>query len=101
MNKGASGGVARSGEENMPWMLWVADLGECVNHGALPVRLEYNVDINSSASGWVAQSLPVGWYGVPGVFDVHVIPRYDWCHECGERHWCEEEKCREPDESHK
>ena len=58
MNKGASGGVARSGEESMPWMLWVADLGECVNHGALLVRLECNVDIDSGSGGWVAQSLP-------------------------------------------
>ena len=56
----------RSGEENMPWMLLVADLREGVNHGALLVRLEYNVDINSGASGSVTQSLPVGWNGMPG-----------------------------------
>ena len=84
----------------MPWMLWFADHGESVNHGALPVRLECNVNINSGASEWVAQSLPVGWDGMPGVFDLHIIPRYDWRRKCDEGYCSEEEECREPYESH-
>ena len=84
----------------MPRMLWVADLGKGINHGALPVRLECNVNVNSGASGWMAQTLPVGWNVMPGVLDLYDIPMYDWRREGVEEPWSEEEWCREPDESH-
>ena len=57
--------------EDVPCMLRVADLGDGVNQGILPVRLEYNMEVNSGASGWVAQSFPVYWNGMPGVLDLH------------------------------
>ena len=68
-------------------MLRIADLRKSVNHGALPVRLECNVDVDSGASGWVTQILPVGWNGWPGVLDPHIVPRNDWRREGGEGHW--------------
>ena len=58
-------------------MLRIADLRKGVNHGALPVRLECNVDFDGGASGWVAQILPVGRNGMPAVLDLHVVPRND------------------------
>ena len=31
-------------------------------------------------------SLPTDWNGMPGVLDLHVVPRYDGRHEVGEGH---------------
>ena len=56
-------------------MLRITDLGDGVNQGTLQVRLEYNMEIDSGASGWVAQSLPVKWNDGPGVLGLHVAPR--------------------------
>ncbi len=61
----------------MPWMPVVADLVEGVNQGALLVGLECNVEVDGGAGGRLAQTLPVGWNGTPGVFHLYVIPRYE------------------------
>ena len=71
-------------KEDVPWVTWAADLVESISQGALPVRFEGNVEVESSANGWVAQTLPVDWNGLPGVHNPHVIPRFDWCCEAGE-----------------
>ena len=81
-------------------MLRVSDLGDGVNQGGLSVRLEYDVEINSSASGWVAQSLPVDWNGMPGMLDLHVLPRYNGRHEVGGGHCGEEVEHKELDVLH-
>ena len=81
-------------------MLRVTDLGDGVNQGILPVRLEYNMEVDSGSSGWVAQSLPVDWNGMPGVLDLHVVPRYDSRREVGEGYRSEEEEHREPEVWH-
>ena len=52
----------------------VANLGDGVNQGALPFGHECNVERDRGAGGWVAQTLPVDWKGVPGVLGLHVIP---------------------------
>ena len=78
-------------------MLRVTDLGEGVNQGGLPFRLEYNMEVNSGASGWVAQSLPVDWNGIPGMLDLHVVPRYDGRHEVGKGLCSEEVEHKEPE----
>ena len=80
----------------MPWVHGVADLGEGVNHGALPVRLECNVNVDSGASGWVAQILPINWDVIPAMLGLNVVPRHDWRHEGGSRHFNEEQECKEP-----
>ena len=66
-------------------MLGVADLVESINQCALLVWLESNVDVDSSASGWVAKTLPVDRDDMPGVLDLHVIPRYDGSGKVGEK----------------
>ena len=65
-------------------MLWVPDLGDGINQGTLLVRLEYNVEVDSGASGWVTQSFPVDWNVIPGVLSLRVVPRNDGCREIGE-----------------
>ena len=77
-------------------MLWVANLGDGVSQGTLPVWLEYNVEVDSGVSRWVAQSLPVGRNVMPGVLDLHVVPRHDWRREIGEGHCGDEEEHKEP-----
>ena len=52
----------------------VANLGEGLNQGAPPFGLKCNVEPDRGAGGWVAQTLPVFWDGIPGVLDLHVIP---------------------------
>ena len=79
-------------------MLRITNLGDGVNQGTLPFRLEYNVEVDSGAGGWVAQNLPVDWNGIPSVLDLHVVPRYDWRREVGGGHCSdsEEEEHKEP-----
>ena len=81
-------------------MVRVADLRDGVNQGTLSIRLEYNVEVHSGASGWVAQTLPVDWNVMPGVPDLHVVPRYDERRDVGEGHRGEEEEHREPEVWH-
>ena len=81
-------------------MLRVADLGDGVSQGTLPVRLDYNVEVDSGAGGWVAQSLPIDWNVMPGVLDLHVVPRYNGCREAGEEHYGEKEEKKEPEMCH-
>ena len=83
MNKGANGGMAR--REDVPWMPRVADLGEGVNQGALSIGLKCKVEVvNHCPGGCVSQTLPVGWNGIPGVLDLHIIPMYGSRCEVGE-----------------
>jgi hypothetical protein len=70
----------------------VADLGDGVNQGTLPFGPECNVEVDPGAGGWVAQTLPVDWNGMPGVLDLHVIPRFEGRREVGEEHGGEEEE---------
>ena len=70
----------------MPWMPRVADLGDSVDQSALPFGPECNVQGDSGAGGWVAQTLPVDWDGIPGLLDLHVIPRFEGRREAGEEH---------------
>ena len=81
-------------------MIRVADLGDGVNQGSLLVRLEYNVEVDSRASGWVTQSLPVDWDVMPGVLDLHIIPRYDGRRGIGEGNCSEEQERKEPEVGH-
>ena len=81
-------------------MLRVTDLGDCLNQGTLPARLEYNIEIDSGARGWVAQSLPVDWNIMPRVLDLHVIPRYDDRRDVGEGKCGEEEDYNGPEVWH-
>ena len=81
-------------------MFRVTYLGDSVEQGTLPVRLEYNMEVGSGASGWVAQSLPVEWNVVPGVHYLHVVPRCDGRCEVGEGHYCEEEDHKDPEVLH-
>ena len=55
-------------------MLRVADLGQGINQGNFLFKLECNVECDQGAGRWVALILPVDWEGIPGVFDLHVIP---------------------------
>ena len=80
-------------------MVRVTDLDDGVSQGTLPVRLEYNVEVDSGASGWVAQSFPVGWNVTPCVPDFHVIPRYDGGRNC-EWHCSNDEEYKEPEMWH-
>ena len=82
-------------------MLGITDLGDGVSQGILPARLEYNMEVDSGASGWVAQILPVYWNGTLGVLDLHVVPRYDGRREVGEGHCGEEEEHKGPEVLHK
>ena len=81
-------------------MLGITDFGDCLNQGTLPVRLEYNMEIDSGAIGWVAQSFPVDRNVMPGVLDLHVIPRYDGRRDLGEGHRGEEEEHKDPEVLH-
>jgi hypothetical protein len=74
----------------------VADLGDGVNKGVLPFGPECNVQVDPATGGWVAQTLPVDWNGIPGVLDLYVIPRFEGCREVGEEHGGEEEEHRVP-----
>ena len=64
----------------------VADLGKGVNQGSLPVWLQCNVEVDYRPGGCVSQTLPVGWNGIPGVLDPHLIPMYGGRLEVGEYH---------------
>ena len=77
-------------------MLRAADLRDGVNQGTFPVRLEYNMQVYSGTSRWVTQSLPVDWDGMPGVLDLHVVPRRDGLRKVGEGHCGEKEEHKEP-----
>ena len=57
-------------------MARVTDRGEGVSQRTLLVGLEYNMEVDSGASGWVAQSLPVKRDVIPCVLNLHVVPRY-------------------------
>ena len=59
-----------------------ADFVYGVNQGVLIAGLECNVEINRGASGRETTALPVGWDGIPGVLDTHVIPM--WRYRCRE-----------------
>ena len=78
----------------------VTDLGDSVNQGSLPVRPEYNDKVDSGASGWVAQSLPVDWNVMPAVLDLHVTPRYDGRGDVDEGNCGEEENHKEQEVLH-
>jgi len=52
-----------------------ADLVKRVDQGVLTLGLERNVKVDCGARRRAAQALPVLRDGVPGVLDVHVIPR--------------------------
>ena len=45
----------------------------------------------------MAESLPVDWNVMPGVFDLHVASRYDGRHEIVEGHCGEEAEHNEPE----
>ena len=77
-------------------MIRVADLGDGLSQGTLSFWLEYNVEVDSVVSRWVAQSLPVGWNVMPGVLYLHVLPRHDGRREIGEGHCGDEEEHKEP-----
>ena len=72
-------------------MLRIANLGDSIYQSTFLFRLEHNMEVDSGASGWVAQSLPVDWDGMPGMLDLHVVPRYNGRREIGEGYWAEEE----------
>ena len=72
-------------------MLRIADLGDSVYQSTFLFRLEYNMEVDSGASGWVAQSLPVDWGGMPGMLDLQVVPRYNGRRKIGEGYGAEEE----------
>ena len=82
-------------------MLRVADLCQSINQGTLPFGLECNVECDQGAGRWVAQTLPVDWDRIPGVFDLHVMPRL-WGRRKGNREEDdgEEGEHREPVVSH-
>ena len=81
-------------------MLGVTNLGDGVSQGTLSVRPGYNVEIESGASGWVAQSLPVDWNLMPGVLDLHITQRYDRRRDVGEGNCDEKEEHNEPEVRH-
>jgi hypothetical protein len=74
----------------------VADLGNGINQGVLLFGPECDMKVDPGASGWVTQSLPVDRNGMPGVLDLHVIPRFKGCREVGEEHGGEEEDYKVP-----
>ena len=78
----------------------VTDRGDGVSQSTLPARLEYNIKVDSGASGWVTQSLPVICNVIPCVLDLHVVPRYDGCRDVGDGHCGEEEEPKEPEMLH-
>ena len=57
-------------------MARVTDRGDGVSQRTLLVGLEYNMEVDGGASGWVAQSLPVKRNVVPCVLNLHVVPWY-------------------------
>ena len=71
-------------------------VGDGINQGTLPFRPECNVKVDPGASRWVAQTLSVDWNGIPGVLDLHVIPRFEGHREVGEEQGSEEEEHRKP-----
>ena len=81
-------------------MFRVTDHGDGVSQGTLSVRPEYNIEVESGASGWVAQSLPVDWNLMPGVLDLHLTPRYDRRRDVSEGCCNEEEEHNEPEVRH-
>ena len=81
-------------------MLGVTNLGDGVSQGTLSVRPEYNVEVDSGTSGWVAQSLPVDWNVMPGVLDLHITPRYDRRRDVSEGNCDEKEEHNEPEVRH-
>ena len=81
-------------------MFRVTDHGDGVSQGTLLATLEYDVEVDCGASGWVAQSFPVDWNVMPRVLDLHDVPRYDGRQEGGEGHCGEEEEQKEPDVWH-
>ena len=81
-------------------MFWVTNLGYGISQSCIPAMLKYNVEVYSGASGWVAQILPVGWNGIPGVHDFHVAPRCDWRCDVGEGHCREEKGQKDPEALH-
>ena len=84
----------------MPRMLRIANLRDGVIQSTLLVRLQYNVEVDSGTSGWVAQSLPVDWNVMPGVLDLHVTPRYDGRGDVDEGNCGEEENHKGQDVLH-
>ena len=78
----------------------VANLEDGISQGTFSVGQEYNLEVDSRASGWVAQSLPVEWNVIPGVLDLHVAPRYDGRRDVGEGYCSEEEEHKEPEVRH-
>ena len=48
----------------------------------------------------MAQSLPVDWNGMPGMLNLHIVPRYDRHRDVGDGHCGEEEKDKEPEVRH-
>jgi hypothetical protein len=83
-------------EEDVPWVPRIADLGDGINQCTLPFGAECNMEVDSCAGGWVAQTLPVYWNGMPGVLHRHVIPGFKGRHEVGEEHSSEEEEYGDP-----
>ena len=81
-------------------MVRVANLGDGISQGTLPVRLEYKVEVDSGASRWVAQSFPVNWNVMPSVLDLHVAPRFYGRRDLGGGHCGEEEEYSEPEVLH-
>ena len=83
-------------------MPWVANLGDGVNQGDLPFGLDCNVEIDLGAGRWVAQTLPADRNGIPGVLDLHVMPKFEGRREVSEEHvdGGEEGERREPAVSH-
>lgn len=81
-------------------MAWVAHLIERIDQGSILVGLECNVEVDGGTSGWMTQTLPAGWNGMPGVFHTHVMPRHSGRREVGEGHYSEKEERREPVVSH-
>jgi len=71
VNTRVNGGVI----VNVPGMPGFTDLVDGVSQGVLTLGLERNVKVNCGARRWAAQALPVLRDGIPGVLDVHVIPR--------------------------
>jgi len=62
--------------EDVLWMPGAADLVKLVYQGVLTLGLERNVKVDCGVRRRAAQALPVLRDGVPGVLDVHVVPRW-------------------------
>ena len=55
-------------------MARVADLVKRINQGALLVRFKCDVEVDGCTDCWVAQTFPIVWNGIPGMFHTHVMP---------------------------